>query len=682
MSNARVNITFNTLPADYVGTADIKFNAIRIADNASVGRNETWAQSRNNAGLIPYSESTTLNDVAYAYAKYLALDYGTRLFQIIHIPGTNSVELIMLSENYEFEYVQSGYGDLQTISIAPPDLDVTTFSIDNVSFAEAVDPYNNVRIDITTTGIAKYIYLNEQLIDGNNSSNPFYIDVPRGIDTKIKLIDNQGLIRKWGYDRSFYRFPIFAVDSVKVDVRETVNGATVTLNVDYLKASTTLTDLVFQYSLDGTNWFSSNIFSGQAPGAYTAYVKDQYGITRQTEFNVNGLSSRIPFLYISKANALNFKEMQEWDNYTIYKTEDNTFESQSFESTKYCFPILLQTGDKTKIQLKSSFNTVEATVRREDETTVALNVEKLTNNLDRYESLDAKYYNYSETYTGIYFESGKKYDENGLEISDYVLNGNLPDLAIKDQYIGVIGSGYYKIKDLIFDSNINKKVILVDSFYTGATTVECIIESIYDLLPFDVYEFEINWSAFGIGLYDVIIENSNDGEDLISHVSENINILAEQEETLAIRYFNDNNRDIFYKYGIEHFIRVPYAGIKRGFEEDFENSIGDLTSATTTSKLRVVDEFIFTDLTTSFMRTVCIALSCENLFINNVGYIKNAGLEIEQIPNTNLYEVKASLLRTNISYTTNRQGQVGKDIGYVEFDIPTFVYTGSGFLTT
>ena len=80
------------------------------------------------------------------------------------------------------------------------------------------------------------------------------------------------------------------------------------------------------------------------------------------------------------------------------------------------------------------------------------------------------------------------------------------------------------------------------------------------------------------------------------------------------------------------------------------------------------------------MRTLVIALSCENVFINGIGYLKNGNLGVEPIENTNLHEVVAEMIKTNINYNTNTRGQEGVDDGYLPFDIPTFIDANGTFI--
>jgi hypothetical protein len=174
--------------------------------------------------------------------------------------------------------------------------------------------------------------------------------------------------------------------------------------------------------------------------------------------------------------------------------------------------------------------------------------------------------------------------------------------------------------------------------------------------------------------------DSNSDKDKVTLLSENIDISDYQPNTLAIKYYNTNNRDIFYKYGIENFIRIPYVSIKAGIQDDSEVLIGDLSSSLTTSTVHEIDEFTFTDLTDEIMRKLAIALSCDNVFINDVGYVKSSDLTIETIENTNLHELKAIMIKTNINYNNNRQGQTGKDIFGIDVNIPPFLTDGVGFI--
>ena len=82
------------------------------------------------------------------------------------------------------------------------------------------------------------------------------------------------------------------------------------------------------------------------------------------------------------------------------------------------------------------------------------------------------------------------------------------------------------------------------------------------------------------------------------------------------------------------------------------------------------------------MRKLATALSCENLFINGIGYIKDGNLSYDNIDNTNLYEVRAKMLKNGESIN-NTQGDKDEEIVFDgDFNIPAFLYTGDGFIKT
>jgi len=83
-----------------------------------------------------------------------------------------------------------------------------------------------------------------------------------------------------------------------------------------------------------------------------------------------------------------------------------------------------------------------------------------------------------------------------------------------------------------------------------------------------------------------------------------------------------------------------------------------------------------------------IALSSENVFINDLGYIKDGDVDISNIEGTNMYAISANMLSTNITYSTKDKGvndddylAVGDDnINADELEIPTIITDGTNFI--
>ena len=547
--------------------------------------------------------------------------------------------------------------------------------------APATDICNDVKITLETDVLATEIYLNGVLYDGANTLNPAEIEFPRATTFYIEL-------RNAGGDKLYYPidqltnfrlynqyYDLLSAVNLSVKVTTSVLGATVTVN------STNVNNLVLEYSLNDADWTTNNIFTGQADGiGKTMYVRDQFGCKVNFLYDVTAFGTREPYLFISEALSVLFKESVEWDECTIFKNDENTLAHQGIESIKDCSKVLFATCDTTRLQIKSNYDTVIMKLRKEDLSEVVITTEQMSDNLNKFKKMDAWYYNYNEQYVGIYFESGWTYDEFGTPLEEYALNGNLPDFAIIGGEVTMPGFGTQTIVDVIFDEAKKKKAILIEYTYSGIDT-PIIIESVYDLLPYEVYEFEIDWSLYTAGVYDLLLENTDTANGTVLHLSENIYLEEEHADTVAIRYWNDNNRDIFYKYGIENFIRVPLEYKKLVAKDEVDINITDDSTSVISSLVVKAHEFSFTDLVGDQAHKLTIALSCDNLFIQGIGYAKDSGVKLKGGGTRNNYDLVATLVKKGINYTNNRQGQ-GEVFDDSGFDIPAFITDGEGFIKT
>jgi hypothetical protein len=672
---SKITITFAN--DNIVG--NINFKITHIANGFFSYKPEEFGNFPRSSYKIPtQGTSSPLGaSSAYVYSYYWGLDYNIGNFVIITqfnnvvvfemAPGAPALKLI-------FEDFTS---DDPNVSAIIENTAISAFTIDDVVYNNAVNPCTHVETSITTSEVIAEIWLDNVKIEDANVNNPYVIELTKGIKHKFKFVNASGFEIQYPTSSSYIKFEVLGVGNINYSVTPSVNGAT--LNIQYIHALDLNPALDLEYSLNDIDWQTSNIFTGQGTGAGTIYIRDQFGCKISKNYTITDSGSRPPYLFISKANSIPFAEYQEWDDCSIHKNNDNTLAYQGLEEQKYCENVLFQLCDITTIQIKSNYDTPSAVLRHEDGTIDNLDLHKRTSNLNRYKQMDAVYYKYADGLLGLYFDAGNTYDELSIVNGTYTLNGNLPEFAILGQYININGLGIFKIFDIIVDDIINKKVIIIDYIYNGAPT-STRVESLYDLLPFEIYEFIIDWSLYNEGIYDILIDNTDSYNGTVQHVSENIWIKEKHKNTLAIKYFNKNNRDIFYKYGIEHFIRVLYLHIERIVIEETKISIGDLTSNVTESTLNEGNKFYLDECVSSIMVRNCIALSCENLFINNDGYVKNDKLDVENIYNTNLYKIDALLFKTNISYNNNKQGQQGIDEGAIEFDIPSFIFGDGGFI--
>jgi len=209
-------------------------------------------------------------------------------------------------------------------------------------------------------------------------------------------------------------------------------------------------------------------------------------------------------------------------------------------------------------------------------------------------------------------------------------------------------------------------------------------------LAYEVYEFEVDFTFLSAPVEPRIDDVGYQGRlrilfsdpvlDDQEYISENILVKDLHEKTVLINYFNDNNRDIFYLYGIQHLIRIPYLEIYGFINDEVEISINDLTNTINVSTVTDGNTFKFDAVTKNVMLKLSIALSSKHLFINDSGYIKKDSLGIENLTNTNLYEITAELLKTNTNFNINSQGQIGVERDYETVDVAKILDSGTGLI--
>lgn len=680
---SKIVITFGSDPGD---GEKVDFSIAKIGNpSGTVFKPETFKFfTRIGSGQIkiPTPTGTPGEASAIEYEFYWRLDYGgisiwsvTRILNVVTIIVADSITLGCYIEFNNF--TSDDVGVTAVISnCAAITFNVTDFTV--AATHPTLDPCVYIRATVTTDELAVDYALNGNFVFGNGD-NPFTLDIIRGFPSRIEMINSVGdSIFYPTLDQPKLRYGTLSVGIISLEILQSLNGATVTVIVDVHPDNNPVS--VFEYKVDaGGSYGSDNVFTGQANGSYTIYVKDEWGCEITKDYEVTDAGTRSPFMFISKASAVNFSESEVTDGCVVFKNDINSLALQGLEDTIYCVKNLFQTCDPTKLQFKSNYDTPTIKLRKEDLSEVSITLNKKSSNLNRFQRLDCWYYKYKEGLLGLYFTSGQTYDNLGIPLDTFTLNGNLPDFAIIGQFIDIDILGIFKIVDIVFDATIIRKAIIVEFVYNGAPVLT-IVESVFDLLPYEIYEFEIDWNTYGEGYYDILIDNTDAVNGTIMHLSENIYIQDIHNKTLAIRYFNNNNRDIFYKYGIEHFIRMEYSHIEAKTLDESEINIGDLISTLVESSIHEINKFYFEEMTKEEMRKIVVALSCENLFINGIGYIKNDEIEVENLFGTNLYTVTAILLKTNINYNNNRQGQEGLDDGTIEFNIPAFVLGDGGFV--
>ena len=190
------------------------------------------------------------------------------------------------------------------------------------------------------------------------------------------------------------------------------------------------------------------------------------------------------------------------------------------------------------------------------------------------------------------------------------------------------------------------------------------------------------FNLFEVGLCDIVIEFNNEETDKVIYQSENIEIIEEHDNSLEILSFNDyyNNRDVFYKFDIKFFSRYYYSTIETYTKEESEININDDNINSIKSSVTFGEEYLFEDLTRKQMEHLSIILSSEFVFINDIGYLKDGDLNIENEKNTNIYSIKAKMIRTGESYSTQETIYSGSDELTEEIYVPRIITDGTNLI--
>ena len=594
-----------------------------------------------------------------------------------------------------------------------------TFTITSATLSNNTAPCDFVDVTITTSIQADSYFMGRgELII--LTTNPFTVSVPRTNQSKI-MVNGGGITLDVAQvvngDPWFYFNEVY-IDNIEVAVAtDVLSGATVTINVTYPSQQEQLPTgySALEYSLDNVTFVSSNVFSGQAEGDYTIYVKDAFGCTVSKDYTVNATAGREPYFFISNINSLGFSKNETWNGNQdgIHKNSQNTLSGVDLGRISYVQNDIFRNEDNIKIQFKSNYQDHIIHVENcsgQEITNINLNIEatRMSTNLNLFESLDCTAYIREGGNLGIYFTSGDTYDINGATIpgGGYTLQGNLPDSAIIGNSIfiqvgdgsgGYHYNGIYVIENIFYDRDVNKRVIAINTnanILAGDTLG--LMRAYYDIIPFEVYEFDIDFAnimqylpTFGQGSERTIrfrIEVQDDVYQNLDYYTEYIDVLNEStytqsrglENLLAINYYGDNNRSIFYLYGISHFIRAEVLSLENTVIDESEAQIGDLKTYLSRSTVNQGLIIRFAEVTERVKIKILLALSSKYLFINTVGYVKNSAFEVELIQGTNLYTITATLIQSGKNFNINISTRTGNTGSYKNSYIPRIITTNLG----
>ena len=641
--------------------------------------------------------ATAGETTAEIYAKYFPIDYnGSGVMTITNLLNVVEIEI---AEPYDLSDLVATAGLVSEVVVSRLP---STFSLTSASLqVHPTAPCDYVDIEILTTEQANGYSLGRGVIT-LVATNPFTVSVPRTVPTIIYVHKGGEILnisKLQNNDPHFYFRKLYSNNITANVITSPLLGATVTISVSYTGQLTQLpTGLTaLTYSLDGVIFQSSNVFTGQAEGDYTVYVKDSLGCTVTKDYSVSGNAGRDKYFKVAAANSIPFSKNETWDGAQdgIHKNRDNTLSGSETHKTNWAQNDIFRKEDSVRIQFKSNYTEHRIHIENCEGVDAVGDYapDKMSTNLDLFESLDCWGYQMEGGRLGIYFTDGTVYDELGNDVGDFELNGNLPDSAITGNKVQIsidTLAGIFEIENIVYDASINKRVIVLNTDTVFFEPELGLYSSHYDLLNFEVYEFVVDFDAIIHGGLDPIVRIRIEVLDGLygneDYYSEYIDILDEDTYTennglnnlVAIRYFGTNNRSVFYIYGISHFIRAEVVSVENILIDESQVEKGDLTTYLSDSKVYEGLKIVFADVTERIKTKIALALSSEHLFINGEGLAKNSPLEIKNIENTNLYTITAELIRTGESFDINAVGKTGNKQSFKTVYIPKLIKTNLG----
>jgi hypothetical protein len=666
MTYSEIKITFNQ---DLSINDTVTFFAGDVPNGLAFHVFEKWVNFRQASNQVSLGIVTSVpgERSAINFITSFNLDYNSNNSYVV---SRDDNEVLIKGTNPLVRFDTTGAEPANPSSV---DFDITNytetpFGISSITFSEASNPCDYIRVSIETSEVAQTITGAVNI--SNNTSNPFSFDYLRsvGIIINCESSDGQTVTQTINLPASLNP------DNITPTINNSPEGATVIIDLNESFG------LELEYSLDGNTWQSSNTFNGLAPDNYVLHVRDQYGCSIIKNFVIDEFGINSPYFLISKSNSIRYANRIEWGDCSNYKNDENTLSCEADVKIAYTEIQQFQSCDIITTQFKSNYSENLAHVLING-TEVPLNVEQKTANMRLKDMRDARKFNLGDGKTGVYFLSGNIYDyDTGLDTGDdYTLNGTLPLWGVIGNYMRLDLSWYF-IENIVFDEDRNAEVLVLDTEYLGADVIVP-VSCFYNRFNYEVFEFSIDMVDYLNEEIQVRINNNDTSFGNLEHLSELIDVKVRQENTVEIRYSHSTNTDIFYATGIENKIRIPIYKINGQVSDESESYKTDTTAILLSSEIHELDEFEFEPVTKEIMRKICQALSHNNLQINGVAYAKNDSIEVEgALEDTNLYVVKASMIKAENVYNSNSNSGFEFSEGAIE--IPGLIDSGDGGFVT
>lgn len=497
----------------------------------------------------------------------------------------------------------------------------------------------------------------------NINSNPYTFEIARNSIPFALYFEVQWNTPNGTVEDTLFKFTVREVRITDVRIAYTPSGATVEIETEAVNSANS--GQILEYSLDGVNYSQSNTFTGVTAGDYTAYVRDNFGCEKTTQFTVNentfqGVSVE-PYIYVSLLNSIRYAKTE-----GVFFNQDNELSHNQRNTPLFRdFVHYLKNDDFVTTQYKSSYAFNRVRIVNGDSTT-SLIPAQLSNNINQTDVRDGNVVSKNGK-MAVYFSGGNTYDaETGQANGNNTLEGNLLIAHVEGSYINVENEGFLRIESIEQDENYQGFFVMtLAKVYEGNPEIRR-ITTVYNAHNYEVFEF---YNLFDQeGCYQIFIEAGDTEDDaVVMFESEYIAAVDGIDCLHTIQYYNTENNDINFGTGYRGIKRVPYEVLPvYAPKDDSDTYRTDTSVRQIEANVDEIYEFEFQPMPMGAARSLELALSQDKVFIDGLAYIKDATPSIKRLGTSNLYEFKVTMLRTEGINTNSGIGVIDTSIvGYV-----------------
>ena len=669
----------STITLTFGASTDVSINTsinvkINIGGSQISQKIETFRASRtvNNTVAIPnpYSDSF----VAFNYASAWNFDYNN-YGGVNILPATvsgNVVTITILNSDWQFDSViGTAIDNGSTTVVISNDAPVIATSVLINGYSKSVgNECTKCLVEIVCTGgVAPYNIYGGSTGYMPNQTSPISVLIDRSVSNYISVTDSTN--EDIGHVTTFANRKV-EVSDISTSVLNLSTGSTVNVTVAFISSSVS----PYTYSIDGTNYQTANVFTGQAPGTYTIYVKDNFDCVASKQIVIDGTTTVTQTVFdISAINALRFAKYD-----TGKKNQKNTLSNNELRLTSHTYFQQYLENDIITTQFKTNAQYINCFYLDKDNAVTQLTQIKKTNNIGLKQKSTSTYFNLLNGKSGIYFGVVNLLDYDTDAFVETVNYGSaLPQWAnTQGSLVTIDGIGQVPIDNWVYSETYNSFVLEFNIAYTGSPITNKIISAEYNLQPYEIYEFDTLVTKD----CNVVIQVGTANDDIkFTYISECIKMVEDSKFLFDITYWGDENKgNMNYQTGIKHKLRLngyqDYIG-----EQETEGYNGDKEFYVTDNVIYDVQKFTFNQLSTQMAAKLRLVVAHGYLLINGLYYKLSESPEVSGDGNYNLKTFSVSLKQGGERFLTDEQENITNTSQGQEIGIALASAQGKGILS-